>query len=303
MVKNGVDMICEYCGCDHIQKRGIRNGLQRVVCKDCGKWSQVVPITNASKVLLFDIETTPMEVYVWSLIGNKYIQPNNIIQDWNVLSWSAKWLYDSEVISDVQTPQEAIERDDERIIKSLWHLIDEADILIAHNGDRFDIKKINTRFHINGLLPPSPYQSIDTLKAVKRSFAFSSNKLDYLGQLLTNKGKISTNFKLWTDCLLGKRQALNEMLAYNEEDVRLLEEVYLELRAWIKSHPNLGMGGVGELCPTCGSDDIRYNGGYYTTAANRYLSYRCGDCGSLSRRLESELSVEDRRALMRSLPR
>ena len=237
-----------------------------------------------ANILLFDIETTPLEVYVWGLIGNKYIQPNNIIKDWNVLSWSAKWLFDSRVMSDIQTPKEAIERDDKRIINSIWNLIDQADIIIAHNGDKFDVKKLNTRFHMNGLYPPSPYRSIDTLKVVKKSFAFSSNKLDYLSQIMTNRNKLETNFKLWTDCLHGNRNALNKMLAYNEEDVRLLEEVYVELRPWIRPHPNVNIYDDIEGCPSCGSDDLEPNGGYYTTVTNKYLSYSCNECGSLSNR-------------------
>jgi len=291
--------------CEHrnVNKRGIRNGKQRTRCVDCGQWDSFYLSPEGAKILLFDIETTPMEVYVWGLFGNKYIQHGNVIKDWNVLSWSAKWLCDSGIISDIQTSKEAMNRDDKRVLGGIWDLINQADVVIAHNGDKFDLKKLNTRFHMNGFLPPSPYQSIDTLKVAKRNFAFSSNRLDYLGQIMTNKGKISTNFQLWTDCLRGDPKALHNMLEYNEEDVRLLEEVYLELRPWIKSHPNVGVYMDGEVCPSCGSDDVHANGGYYTTMANRYESYRCDDCGALSRKLQSELSVHDRKKLMRPLPR
>jgi hypothetical protein len=206
-------------------------------------------------------------------------------------------------MSEIQSPEDAINRDDSKVVGGIWDLINQADIVIAHNGDKFDLKKLNTRFHMNGYLPPSPYQSIDTLKVAKRSFAFSSNRLDYLGKIMTNKGKIDTNFKLWTDCLKGDKKALKEMLQYNEEDVRLLEEVYVELRPWIKSHPNVGIYVDGEACPSCGSDDIVPNGGYYTTMVNQYESFRCNGCGSLSRKLQSELTASDRKRLMRPLPR
>ena len=300
MVKSGVNMKCEH---NNIHKRGIRGGKQRTRCSDCGKWESYYVAPEGAKILLFDIETTPMEVYVWGLFGNKYINYGNVIRDWNVLSWSAKWLCDSKVMSDIQTPEEAIGHDDKRVLGGIWDLIDKADVVIAHNGDKFDLKKLNTRFHMNGYLPPSPYQSIDTLKVVKRNFAFSSNRLDYLGQIMTNKGKIETNFQLWTDCIKGDKRALKKMLEYNEEDVRLLEEVYMELRPWIKSHPNMGLYEGIETCPSCGCSDLYPNGGYYTTTVNRYESYRCGDCGALSRRLKSELSPEERKQLMRPLPR
>jgi hypothetical protein len=298
----GVNMKCQ-CGSTNQQKRGTRNGKQRTRCMDCGKWDSSYIMPDGAKILLFDIETTPMEVYVWGLFGNKYINHGNIIEDWNILSWSAKWLCDSEVMSEIQSPEDAINRDDSKVVGGIWDLINQADIVIAHNGDKFDLKKLNTRFHMNGYLPPSPYQSIDTLKVAKRSFAFSSNRLDYLGKIMTNKGKIDTNFKLWTDCLKGDKKALKEMLQYNEEDVRLLEEVYVELRPWIKSHPNVGIYVDGEACPSCGSDDIVPNGGYYTTMVNQYESFRCNGCGSLSRKLQSELTASDRKRLMRPLPR
>ena len=300
-------MKCSKCGSGKISKRGIRRGKQRQRCNDCGNWDSFKLFDNKGriKVLLFDIETTPIQCFVWQLNSksNNYINHGNIIEDWNILSWSAKWLYDSEVMSDIQTPKEAKKRDDKRICGSIWRLLDEADIIIAHNGDRFDIKKLNTRFFMNGLNPPSPYQSIDTLRVAKRSFAFSSNRLDYLGQIMTNKGKLETNFQLWKDCLKGDKSQLDRMLAYNEEDVRLLEEVYVQLRPWVKSHPNMGLNSSGSCCPNCGSDEIKPNGGYYTTMTNMYESYRCDNCGGLSRQLKGELGLNERRELMRSLPR
>ncbi|MBT6047939.1 MAG: hypothetical protein HOG49_14110, partial [Candidatus Scalindua sp.] len=241
-------MRCLHCGSIEIHKRGFSNtGQQRFKCMSCDRWGQDTIGNTGMKVLLFDIETTPMEVFVWQLNSksNNYISHGNIIEDWNILSWSAKWLYDSKVMSDIQTPREAKNRNDKRISQSIWNILDEADIIIAHNGDRFDIKKLNTRFFMNGLNPPSPYQSIDTLRVAKRSFAFSSNRLDYLGQIMTNKGKLETNFQLWKDCLKGDKSQLDRMLAYNEEDVRLLEEVYVQLRPWVKSHPNMGLNSSG----------------------------------------------------------
>ena len=297
-------MKCTHCGSREIHKRGFTdNGEQRYKCMSCYRWGQQTIRDTGAKILLFDIETTPMQVFVWGLFGNKYINHGNVIEDWNILSWSAKWLFDSHVMSDIATPAEAKRRDDSRVCKGIHNLMDKADIVVAHNGDKFDIKKLNTRFFMNGFHPPSPYQSIDTLKVAKRSFSFSSNRLDYLGQIMTNKGKLETNFQLWKDCLQGDRDALERMLEYNEEDVRLLEEVYVELRPWIKSHPNVGIWEDGEVCPTCGSDDIEPNGSYYTTMTNMYESHKCNSCGSHCRKMQGELTLSDRRDLTRSVPR
>jgi len=144
------------------------------------------PQVNLPKILLFDIETALMEVYVWGLY-KQYIPHTNIIKDesgnektWYCLSWAAKWLYDETMLSDIVTPDESIARDDSRILKSIWKLIDEADIVIAQNGDKFDIRKLNARFIVNEIYPPSPFRSVDTLKVARREFQFDSNSQDYL---------------------------------------------------------------------------------------------------------------------------
>jgi len=257
------------------------------------------------KILLVDIETSPMEVFVWGLIGNKYIPHDRIIKDWNMISWAAKWLFDSKMMSAVQTPKEAKERNDERITKQIWNLFDKADIVIAQNGRKFDFKKLNTRFYTHGLYAPSPYQTIDTLVEARKHFAFSSNKLDYLGEMMLGQKKLETNFKLWTDCLKGNKKQLTRMLEYNEKDVFLLEEVYLELRPWIKSHPNIALlsNCNGEACPSCNSKNLVETGTYYTTQANQYVSLRCNDCGSLSRSMQGEATLQERRQLVRTVAR
>ena len=253
------------------------------------------PEPKLPKVFLFDIETTPMKVFVWGLFGNKYINHQNVIQDWNILSWAGKWLFDDELFGAVLTPDEARSGDDRRITEALWDNFNDADIIIAHNGDRFDIVKMNTRFILNGMSPPNPYKSIDTLKISKRGFKFSSNRLDYLGKLMANKEKIETNFALWTRCMDGEVDALDEMFRYNLMDVELLEDVYLELRPWIKSHPNMALylDAIDKLgayaCSNCGkvhnANDVVWNG-TYSTNVSQFKTFRC-DCGAIIRTRKS----------------
>ena len=108
-------------------------------------------------------------------------------------------------------PKEIQIRNDKRIVVGLWKMLDEADIIIGHNAKNFDVKKSNTRFIANGLTPPSPYQIIDTLEVSKKHFAFTSNRLDFLGEFLEGKGKIKTDFKLWRDCDNGHADAIDTM--------------------------------------------------------------------------------------------
>lgn len=254
------------------------------------------------KVLVFDIETTPIRAFTWGL-WKQNINHIQIINDWFVLSWSAKWLFDDKMMSDVLTPKEAVQGNDRRIIKGVWNLLNEADVVIAHNGDKFDLKRLNTRFILHGMNPPLPYQSIDTLKVARKHFSFTSNRLDYLGQLVNNKGKLSTDFALWKNCIEGDKESLEYMVKYNREDVVLLEEVYMFLRSWIKGHPNMGLyvEAVDERCPNCGSDNLDW-GGFYVTPANKYQTFRC-ECGAIGRSRHTSLSKEKRKELTVSIAR
>ena len=155
-----------------------------------------------------------------------------------MLTWSAAW-YDSpdDVMGDSlhhYSNRSRWHKDDFPIVKSLWPLLDEADVVVAHNGDRFDLPKINARFITHDITPPAPYQTIDTLKVARRKFMFGSNKLSYICDVLgvtqkqSNRGQV-----LWAECCDGRLQAFEEMLEYNRGDIRSLYEVYLKLRPWI----------------------------------------------------------------------
>jgi hypothetical protein len=210
-----------------------------------------------------------------------------------MLSYSAKWLFDSKIHSGVLTPQEALAKDDSRIARELWKLFDQADVLIGHNILGFDLPKAQTRFLLNKLAPPAPFRVIDTLKVAQQNFRFASNKLDYIGQLIRNKGKIHTEYQLWLRCLEGDAKSLNDMLVYNREDVLLLEEAYVFLRPYIKNHPNMAIyqESIEPTCPTCGSTNID-ECGHYTTSVNRYLAFRCKDCGAICRSRSTDLPIK-----------
>jgi len=176
-----------------------------------------------------------------------------------------------------------------------------------HNCDKFDIPRLNSRFIIHDLHPPLPYQSIDTLKHIRRQFGFTSNKLDYVNKLLNLERKTDTGgFELWERCMLGEQSALDEMEGYNINDVRILEETYLHIRPWIKPHPNMGLFILDEnqhRCPSCGSADLIESGkGYYTTV-NIYAALRCNNCGATARKRVAEVNIKQRRFVLQSSPK
>jgi len=257
---------------------------------------------NMPKILLFDLETAPMLCLAWQP-KTEYINNEFILKDISILSWAAKWLYDDKIMSGTVSYLDAKERRDGSACKSLWKLLDTADVVIGHNVKDFDNRIANTRFIINGLKPPSSYKSIDTCLIAKSKFKFTSNRLNYIAQILCNKEKIHTNAELWKKCISGKKdiatKALKYMTKYNMQDVRILEDVYLQLRSWDSYHHNLAIYGdmKGKQCPVCGSKNIKQKKQYYT-ASGRYDSYVCNKCGSLSRSRYSNLSKEERKELL-----
>lgn len=241
---------------------------------------------HSMKILSLDIETAPLKSYVWGIWNQNLGHSLNMLEsDWFMLTWSAKWLFDDKVMSDRVTPEEVKNEDDKRICKSLWSLLEEAEVVIWHNGQRFDQKRINTRLLKNGLKPTMPYQSIDTLLHARKKFNITSNKLNYIGQFLGLGEKLDTGgFDLWRKCMEGQEEALIQMEKYNIQDVILLEDVYLALLPFISPHPNVGLFVAEDVhvCPSCGSKHLKWEG-TYTTYANQYDAFRCGDCGSIGR--------------------
>jgi hypothetical protein len=243
------------------------------------------PIKKMPKILILDIETAPMKSYTWGR-WKQNVSLSQTISEFFMLSWAAKWLYSPVTMSMSVTPEDARGEYDGHICLNLWTLMDEADIIIAHNGNSFDVPKINSRFIVNNLPPTSPYQTIDTLLVARKQFGFSSNKLDALAGYFGVEHKMETGFELWSKCMDGDAESLKYMETYNRKDVEILEEVYLNLRPWIKNHPNVSL--FNELshsqCTCCGSSHVKeVEGKYYYTSVGAYPVYRCMSCGGLSR--------------------
>lgn len=281
-------------------KDAIRGAWRREAEKRGYKRDSAFRSLGGPKILIYDIETSPLVCYSFSLYPER-ISTDQIIKDWHMISYSAKWLFDEEILSEVLTPKEMKNADDKRLAKSLWKLFDEADIIIGYNGLRFDLPRCNSRFLIHGLLPPSHFIFIDPIVTAKKTFGFSSNKMDYLLELLELDRKIHTDFTLWSRCMDGELEALEEMRTYNVKDSRVLESLYLELLPWIQSHPNMNLYYEDDVsrCPNCGSENLKKNTGTYKTLTNIYPAFLCNDCGYRGRERKGILSKEKSKTVVR----
>jgi DNA polymerase elongation subunit (family B) len=229
------------------------------------------------KILYLDIETAPNKAFVWGMFDQN-ISAEQMIDSSYVLCWSAKWAGSKTMYHDSVQHNSA-----KKMLKPIYKLLDEADVVIHYNGLKFDIPVLNKEFVKNGYTaPPSPYKQLDMMQVCKRVFRFESNKLSYVLNALKLGSKIKTNFQLWVDCMDGDPKAWAKMLKYNHNDVRKLEHLHRRLRPWIANHPNMSAE-LGTLaCPKCGGNHYhKYD--KRILVSGLYQRYKCNSCGGTFR--------------------
>lgn len=262
---------------------------------------------KAPVIRVIDIETAPNLAHVWSFfktnVGLNQVLTNDFIMSYTYKDIGCDKVYYQDCRNSYLGKTAAEKRGYKRFVAGLRNALDKADLVIAHNGDRFDIPWINGQAAIHGITPPSPFRSIDTLTAARRAFRFPSYKLEYLVKRFKcskhkMKHKKFPGHDLWMECLLGNTEAWDEMKEYNITDVHILEELYIKMRPWIKNHPNLGVitGKEETVCPKCGSDHIHYRGFYYTNLS-KFHKFQCQDCGAWGRDRENILTKAQKKAL------
>lgn len=268
-------------------------------------------VAHGARILTLDIETAPIVANVWGL-WKVNVGLNQIICDWCILSYSAKWLGESEVLyrdnrgqGASPVTQDVGVRDDSALLLELHALLNTADIVVAQNGVRFDSKKINARFLVAGLPPVRPYKIVDTMLIAKEVALFTSNRLAWLSEALTptvkSEHKKFPGFELWTECLADNPEAWQEMEEYNKIDVVSTEQLYLRLRPWTRTHPNVAAYDTDDTmrCPVCGGEHLQKRGTYVTNAG-KYLRYVCTSCHAWSRTRYTNNTMSKRKSLLGS---
>lgn len=242
-------------------------------------------------ILLLDIETAPDVVWTWGVYQANAIA---VKEHWYVLSIAAKWVDRDGVFVlglDDYKGYKGGNSTEKKLLADVWQLLDEADIVVAHNGAGFDIKKLNARFIDHGFPPPSPYKVIDTKRDLVSVSMFSSHRLNWLSKQLGLGKKTADHqdFEMWQGCMDGDAKSWRAMKEYNVHDVELLDELWGKIAPWIPM-PNAAVYEPGTLtCPNpkCKGGKMIKRG--FTYAKTRvYQLYRCNLCGSQARSVKSE---------------
>lgn len=281
------------------KKLNLKEDTIRRYC-DIYKLSQKVDSECQMKILLFDIETAPSKAYVWNM-WQENTNRDKLIKDGYVLCYAAKWLNSDGMMVDAlpfYNDYKSNTEYDYHVVRSLYNLLNSADIVIGHNVRRFDMSVLRTRALYYDLKPLSHTKEIDTLQIAKSLFKFPSNRLDAIGDYLDIGRKVQhEGFNLWRKCLESDLKAWDKMIEYNEGDVHLLEKVYLKLRAWDKRHPNVSVFTSGNRCNVCGSEKITQNGNSWTNLSV-FESYQCDDCGHWNR---GRVNIKTKEQMKRTL--
>lgn len=227
------------------------------------------------KILLVDLELSYAIGYFFPSKREQYISARQIKNhQWCVcIAW--KWAHE------VSTYTLSVKRkgDDREIAKKLWKLFDESDVIVAHNGDAFDIKWANTLFIKHGLSPVSESKSIDTLKVARRYFNFAGNSLgDLLRYFKLGDKDEKPDWQLLTE---GDMSEIKKATKYCKVDVLGLEKIFVKLRPYIKNFPTLrAKKAMPTECDACGCKAIQKRGVIWIGGRNLHrmkcMNLECG---------------------------
>jgi len=234
-------------------------------------------MSKGIKRLFWDLETSPNIGMFWRSGYKLAIPYDNILQERAIICVCYKWEGAKKVHS-----IEWDKGDDARLVKEFAPIMEEADELVAHNGDKFDLKWYNTRHLLHGLPPIPIAKTVDTLVIARRRFYFNSNRLNYIAQFLGLDSKHDTEFGMWRDILLRNcPKAMKRMVSYCKKDVELLEQVYHKLAPYHnpKSHVGVMTGNEKWTCPHCGSPNVHCSKTKTTARGTIQRQMQCKDCG------------------------
>lgn len=229
------------------------------------------------KRLFFDIETSYYLVPTFQF-WKVNINPDNIIREKRIICICYKWQYEDKVHRLVWDKSQ----DDTKLIRDFIQVIKHADEIVAHNGDKFDMKELRTRALLTENLMFPVYRTLDTLKKARQYFRFASNKLDYIGKVLGVGRKLDhEGMQMWIDvCEHKSKKALDKMVEYCEQDVILLEDVYMALSPYIYHNTNFAIlkGGSKWHCPECASKNTQLSHTDATAMGIIRRHMKCNDC-------------------------
>lgn len=269
-----------------ISKRQIQKHKFSELCKLAGleanKYSAVTDpidvVIRPPKIFYFDIECTGMIIESYGLYNQNH-NHKDIIEDWSLLSFAG--MYEGEEkIHYLDNRDSADYRDDRKIVEALHSLLRDADWVVGHNSDKFDIKKFNTKAEKYNLEAIPEFTQHDTIKMLKKKFALPSYSLDYAARYFDLENKKSSHGKfpgksLFDECKAGNLEAWKECEAYNKQDVLVTRELFLRIA---KHFPNLDLSTFYQKQTCSCGNTLFYKNGLRYRRSGVFQIWRCSKC-------------------------
>ena len=228
------------------------------------------------------METSPNIGFFWQPGHKINIGHENIIHERAIICICYKWSDQNKVYH----LQWDAKQNDKKMLIDFIKVANQADELVGHNGDNFDLKWIRTRCYFHDIDMMPSFKTIDTLKEARKGFRFNSNRLDYISKFGGSTGKIGTSFSLWKDIVLKKcDKSLRYMVKYCKKDVIELETVFNKMNKYILPKTSIAAK-IGD-CPECGHTEMKYNGLRVSAKlgqAVQLVCLNCGKCHTISRK-------------------
>jgi hypothetical protein len=240
------------------------------------------------KIITLDLETAPRIATIWRP-GQQYVGVDQLLKDSAILSAAVKeYGKRTEYLCTHDTNPGDL-RDDYALVGWLYEKLYDADLVVAHNGVRFDLPIIRERMASHGMPAFRMPRCHDTFIMYGKVMQGASGKLAWLSQKFSQLEKSSharfSGNSLWDAYMVANKAALREMRKYNIRDVEATEQVWETLVPWwTVQRPPIGDG---ETCPTCGSDHVRGAGTVMPGQVREYPMYECGNCGAYHRGSEA----------------
>lgn len=227
------------------------------------------------KILIFDEETSHNLGFFFG-VREVDIHPENILIHWYIFCISYRW-YGQKKINNISITDFPLfkkeKHSDIELLKAFSKILNEADYLVGHNIDRFDVRKFNARLVMNGLPPTKHTKTLDTLKMARRYFGFNHNSLGAVAVALGYKGKIQNEKGLWLKCFHGCTKSFKKMIRYCNNDIDINTFVFEKLMPFVKS-AMISKKSVAQ-CQNeiCRSYDVQWRG-----SRNGFKIFQCKFC-------------------------
>lgn len=217
-------------------------------CWRCGTvqtepYLTVIPavVRTGANILYLDVEISKSAYFNYGRrVPTTYLRPDDLIHEYYMICWAASYVGGKKVFSDCVSPPSARHWTDKQILRGLHDIMEGADIIAGHNVDSYDLKKINTRFLLNGLKPIDK-PTIDSLKIARARFAFEANDLDSLCRRFGIKGKDKITNEDWLSIVRdGDKKTLEKVDKYCQGDVRNGKKMFEILLPYSRKKMNYG---------------------------------------------------------------